>query len=76
MSIDVEKKNNTRISAKVFFNKFLLKTTIRCLVWYVATYFIVQEWPGLKWLWYVVTAFIFIGIIVSGFAFLASQIEK
>ena len=51
--------------ARAFYNKILLKTAIRSVIWLMIASGVVYFFPSMTWVWYVVGAFIAIGIALA-----------
>lgn len=72
----MESREEKLVSARAFYGRFLLKTGIRSVIWFAAAYLIVDRWPHLSWLWYIVAVFIVIGMVVSLLALVGAKIES
>ncbi len=51
--------------ARAFYNKILLKTAIRSIIWLMIAYGVIHFFPSMTWIWYVAGAFIAIGIALA-----------
>ena len=65
MDVDQDKSQAPSVQLGQLSLRLIIKTLIKCVIWFGTAWIITRIWPGIVWPWYVAWIFVAIGMGAS-----------